>query len=277
MTAVERIGFIGLGSQGRPIAERIVQAGYPLVVWARRPEALAPLTAQGASRAESIAELGARCDHVGLCVVDDAGVTEICNELIPAMKPGSRVAIHSTILPETCISLAKACSDRGINLIDAPVSGGGMGAAAGTLTVMCGASHQVFQASKPVFETFGKLIVLLGEVGAGQRAKIVNNALLAANMGLSHSALAAGHKLGLDPAALRELILESSGRSFGFEVYSRLPEPRAFSHGAPLLVKDLNLLKTILPDDEGAEALRIAADQFLSAATVATTPTETNP
>lgn len=276
MTATERIGFIGLGSQGGPIAERILQAGYPLIVWARRTEALAPFTTQGASRAESITDLGEQCDHIGLCVVDDAGVADVCNKLIPVMKPGSRIAVHSTVLPETCISLAKECADRGINLIDAPVSGGGAGAASGTLTVMCGGSPQVFQASRPVFGTFGKLIVLLGDIGAGQRAKIVNNALLAANMGLAHSAMAAGHKLGLNAAALRELILESSGRSFGFEVYSRLPEPSAFSHGAPLLVKDLNLLKTILPDDEAAEALGIAADGFLSAATAAITPTEIN-
>lgn len=272
-----RIGFIGLGSQGGPMAERIVQAGLSLVVWARRPDVLERFATAGASTAASVAELGAVCDHVGLCVVDDADVAEVCKELIPAMKPGSRIAIHSTILPETCISLARDCSEHGIDLIDAPVSGGGPGAAAGTLTVMCGGNREVFEAARPVFETFGKMIALLGGVGAGQRAKIVNNALLAANMGLAHSAMAAGQALGLDRAALCELISESSGRSFGFEVYSRLPEPRAFSLGAPLLLKDVNLLKAILPDDQGAEALRLAADHFLSAATATVTPTETIP
>lgn len=262
-----RIGFIGLGSQGGPMAHRIADAGMPLTVWARRAEVLEPYAAKGATVAASVAELGAACDHVGVCVVDDAGVLDICAQLIPAMRRGSRIAIHSTILPETCADLAKQCTARGIDLIDAPVSGGGPGAEAGTLTVMCGGSPEAFEAAKPVFETFGKLIVLLGDVGAGQRAKIVNNALMAANMGLAHAALAAGEALGMDRAALASLVRESSGRSFGFDVYARLPSPAAFSHGAPLLVKDVNLLKAVLPEHDGAEALRAAADPFLSAAT----------
>jgi 3-hydroxyisobutyrate dehydrogenase len=264
---MDRIGFIGLGSQGGPMAERIVAAGYPLTVWARRAEVLEPFLASGATTAASVAELGAQCDLVGVCVVDDAGVAAICRELIPAMRPGSVIAIHSTITPESCVTLAAQCAARGISLIDAPVSGGGIGAAAGTLTVMCGGSQEVFDAAKPVFESFGKLIVLLGDVGAGQRAKLVNNALMAANMGLAHAALGAGAALGIEREALVELIRQSSGRSFGFEVYARLPSPAAFSHGAPLLVKDVNLLKSILPDEQGAETLRAAASDFLCAAT----------
>lgn len=264
---METTGFIGLGSQGGPMAHRILDAGYPLVVWARRPEVLEPWLAKGATAAASVAELGAQCDQVGVCVVNDADVFEICDQLIPAMRVGSRIAIHSTILPESCARLAEQCAERGIALIDAPVSGGAPSAEAGTLTVMCGGPQEVFEACRPVFETFGKLIVLLGDVGAGQRAKIVNNALLAANMGLAHAAFATSEAMGLDRAALAELIRESSGRSFGFDVYARLPSPAAFSVGAPLLVKDVGLLKAVLPDHEGAEALRAAAEPFLSAAT----------
>ena len=109
--------------------------------------------------------------------------------------------------------------------------------------------------------------MLLGPLGAGQRAKIVNNALLAATMGLAHAALSAGEGLGIDRAALADLIKASSGRSFGFEVYARLPAPAAFAHGAPLLVKDVNLLGAILPGHDGAEALSAAARPFLAAAT----------
>ena len=106
-----------------------------------------------------------------------------------------------------------------------------------------------------------------GDVGAGQRAKLVNNALMAANMGLAHAALGAAAALGIEREALVELIRQSSGRSFGFEVYARLPAPAAFAHGAALLVKDVNLLKRVLPDEQGAETLRAAASNFLSAAT----------
>ena len=265
--ALERIGFIGLGSQGAPMAERIVAAGHSLTVWARRAEVLEPFLAAGASAAASVAALAAQCDLVGICVVDDAGVAAICRQLIPAMRPGSLIAIHSTILPESAVALAAQCAERGIALIDAPVSGGAPAAAAGSLTVICGGSPSDFEAAKPVFECFGKLIVRVGDVGAGQRAKLVNNALMAANMGLAHAALGAAAALGIEREALVELIKQSSGRSFGFEVYARLPAPAAFSHGAALLVKDVNLLKRVLPEEQGAETLRAAASNFLAAAT----------
>jgi 3-hydroxyisobutyrate dehydrogenase-like beta-hydroxyacid dehydrogenase len=262
-----RIGFIGIGSQGGPMAARIAKAGMPLTVWARRPEVLAPFVALGAASAASIAELGAASDHVGVCVLNDADVFAVCEVLIPAMRPGSRIAIHSTILPESVIALAERAGAAGLDLIDAPVSGGGPGAEAGTLTVMCGASEAVFNAAHPVFATFGKTIVRLGEVGAGQRAKIVNNALLAANMGLADAALEAGTALGIERAALAALIRDSSGRSYGFEIAARLPTPAAFATGAPLLVKDVDLLTTILPDHPGARLMRDTAAPFLTAAT----------
>lgn len=260
------IGFIGLGSQGGPMAMRIAKAGLPLTVWARRAEALEAFFSAGAKAAASVADLGAACDHVGICVVDDAGVKAICAELIQAMQPGGRIAIHSTVLPETCADLAEQAAARGLSLIDAPVSGGGPAAEAGTLTVMCGGDGATFATCKPVFETFGKLIVLLGPVGSGQRAKIVNNALMAANMGLAEAALAAGEALGCDRKALAELVNASSGRSFGFEVFARLPSPAAFAQGAPLLLKDVNLLRAVLPDHDGAELLARTADPFLTAA-----------
>lgn len=262
----ETIGFIGLGSQGGPMADRIAAAGLPLVVWARRAEVLEEYRAKGAKGAATVAELGALCDHVGVCVINDADVFSITDQLIPVMKPGSRIAIHSTVLPESVRKLEAQCAEKGIALIDAPVSGGGQGAAAGTLTVMCGASQEAFDAALPVFQTFGKTIVLLGEPGAAQQAKIVNNALMAANMGLAHAAAAAAEALGIDRKAFTDLVKESSGRSFGFEVYARLPTPAAFSTGAPLLTKDVGLLGTILPDEWGAEALRAAAEPFLTAA-----------
>ncbi|MEO6093563.1 MAG: NAD(P)-dependent oxidoreductase [Novosphingobium sp.] len=263
----ERIGFIGIGSQGGPMAHRIADAGMPLTVWARRAEALEAYRAKGARAAASVAELGEACDHVGICVVNDGDVRQVCDQLIPAMRAGSRIAIHSTVHPDTCLDLERQCAIRGIGLIDAPVSGGSPGAEAGTLTVMCGGTQALFDAARPVFETFGRLIVLLGPVGAGQHVKLINNAMLAANMGIAHAACDAGQALGINRVALSELIRESSGRSFGFDVYARLPAPSAFSIGAPLLVKDVKLLKAVLPENAGAEALRAAAEPFLSAAT----------
>ena len=99
----ETTGFIGLGSQGGPMAHRMIDGGYPLVVWARRPEVLEAYTAKGATPAASVGELGAQCDHVGICVVNDSDVAEIVSQLLPVMRPGSRLAVHSTVLPSTLV------------------------------------------------------------------------------------------------------------------------------------------------------------------------------
>ncbi|HMO69960.1 MAG TPA: NAD(P)-dependent oxidoreductase, partial [Novosphingobium sp.] len=261
------IGFIGLGSQGGPMAARMLAEGFALTIWARRAEVLEEWLENGASAAASVAELGAACDHVGVCVVDDAGVAAICDDLIPAMREGSVLAIHSTILPESCEELERRCVARGILFLDAPVSGGGQGAADRTLTVMCGGSAQAFAKARTVFESFSGLLVHLGPAGAGQRAKIVNNALMAATMGLSHAALACGEALGIDRAALAELVKASSGRSFAFEVYARLPSPAAFAQGAPLLAKDVGLLTGVLDQNDHAAVLKAAARHFLAPAT----------
>jgi 3-hydroxyisobutyrate dehydrogenase-like beta-hydroxyacid dehydrogenase len=261
-----KTGFIGLGSQGGPMAQRILAAGYPLTIWARRAEVMEEWVHKGASTAASVAELGEACDHVGVCVVNDADVAEISDQLIPAMREGSLLAIHSTILPENCEKLEASCAERGIRFLDAPVSGGEPAASAGVLTVMCGGDAEAFEAARPVFETFGKMIVLLGPAGAGQRAKIVNNALMAANFGVGHAATLAAEALGVDRAAFSELISASSGRSYAFEVYALLPAPSAFHMGAALLHKDVNLLCATLGDDENTKVLKNAADYFLDPA-----------
>ncbi len=258
-----KVGFIGLGSQGGPMARRIVESGFPLTLWARRADALAAFADTAAESVASVAELGARCEHVGVCIVDDAGTKQVCDELIPAMRSGGRIAIHSTVHPDTVRALATQAAARGIGLIDAPVSGGGQGAAARTLTVMVGGDAAVFAAARPVFETFGGLIVRVGDVGAGQLAKLVNNALMAANMAMSHYGLTAAGTLGLDRAALAEIVKVSSGRSFGFDVYSRQPDPFAFAHGAKLLAKDVRLLGEVLGKDPSFAAFRNVTVPYL--------------
>jgi len=264
-TNTKKVGFIGLGSQGAPIAERMLLAGHELTVWARRPEAAQDLVGKGAKLAPSVEALAASCDYVGVCVVDDSGVEEICGKLIPALRPGNMLVVHSTILPSTCENLAGRCAEAGIQFVDAPVSGGSPAASAGTLTVMCGTTAEAFQEALPVLETFGSKIVLLGLAGSAQQAKIINNSLMAANMGLAFSALSIADQIGVDRVALSDLIKHSSGRSFGFEVFARLPAPDAFAHGAKLLLKDVELLGAILGPDVGENALAAAARPFLDA------------
>jgi 3-hydroxyisobutyrate dehydrogenase-like beta-hydroxyacid dehydrogenase len=246
------------------MARRMIDAGLRVVLWARRPEALDPYRDSDATFAATVAELGAQADHVGICVVDDDDVRQVCDQLMPAMRPGGIIAIHSTIHPDTCRDLARQAAARGLQLLDAPVSGGSPAAAAGVLTVMCGGDAKTFAAARPVFETFGRLIVLLGDVGTGQMAKLINNTLLAVNMAHAHDALTSGDRLGLDRAALVELLNHSSGRSMGLEVYARMPEPAAFEHGGKMLLKDVRLLGEVLgPGDPAFAALNAAAFPFL--------------
>jgi 3-hydroxyisobutyrate dehydrogenase-like beta-hydroxyacid dehydrogenase len=261
-----KLGFIGLGDQGGPIARRMIEAGYPVVLWARRPESLTPFSDTRAEIAPSIAELGAQTDHVGICVVDDAGVREVCGALIPAMKPGGRIVIHGTVHPNTCRELEKQAAAKGLFVIDAPVSGGAAAARAGKLTVMVGGDKDAAAAARPVFETFGALILHLGEVGAGQAAKLINNALLAAHMALAHHGLCAADALKLDRRAFVDLIKASSGRSYGFEAYAQLPSQAAFSHGASLLRKDMRLLGEVLGADPSYAPMRDIAEPFLKQA-----------
>ena len=257
------VGFVGLGSQGGPMARRIVEAGFPLVLWARRPEGLEPYADTAAQTAADLDDLGARCDIVAICVVDDAGVRQVFDAVLPAMRPGTRIIIHSTIHPDSCMALAAEAAALGVALVDAPVSGGGPGAAAGTLTVMVGGAEADVAAVRPVFETFSGLIAHLGGVGVGQLAKLVNNAQMAANMAIADAGLGAAAALGLDRAAYVELVKASSGRSFGFEVRARLPDVALFGHGAKLLEKDVGLLAAVLGDDPSTAFLRDTAQPFL--------------
>lgn len=263
---MKTLGFIGLGSQGAPMARRQIDAGYPMVLWARRPDSLAPFANTSAKVADSLEALAAQVDHVGICVVDDAGVRQVCEVLIPALRPGSSIAIHSTVHPEVCRDIAGRAAQRDLSLVDAPVSGGGTGAAAGTLTVMMGGPASAIAALRPLLEPFAGLIVHLGDVGAGQMAKLVNNALMAAHVAIAHEGLEAAAALGIDRAALIELVKASSGRSFGFEVCSRLPEPAAFRHGAELLAKDVRLLGESLNGHTSADAFQQVTAAFLKRA-----------
>jgi len=254
-----RAGFIGLGTMGAPMAGRIMAAGYPLTVWARRAEATASLIARGAEGATSVADLGAECDYVGLCVLDDAAVAAISDELVPAMRPGSLLAIHSTILPESCEALERRCAERGVLFVDAPVDGGGEDAAAGRLTVMAAGSAEAIARAMPLLETFGARVIHLGPAGAGQRAKVICNSLLAASLGLTHAAMNLADAFGLERDKLHEVIRHGAGNSVGFELYPLLSGPRQ----AHLLYKDVGLMEAAGGTDQNVAVIGHAAHYWL--------------
>jgi 3-hydroxyisobutyrate dehydrogenase len=263
---MDKLGFIGLGSQGAPMARRMVDAGYDVLLWARRPESLAPFSDTSAKIAGSIAELGAQVSYCGVCVVDDAGVQQVCDALIATMAPGGCIAIHSTVHPALCKTLSAQAQSRGLSLIDAPVSGGAPAATAGTLTVMVGGEKSAVDSARPILETFAGTIAHLGDVGAGQTSKLVNNTLMVANLALAHHALQVAEHLGLERDAFVKLVAASSGRSFSFDVRARMARPTDFKHGAQLLAKDVRLLGETAGADAAFEALRHTAAGFLDIA-----------
>ncbi len=241
-----RIGFIGLGSQGGPMARRIVDAGHSTTVWARRPASLEQFAGTAAMVAGSPADLAAESDLVCLCVGDDADVAEVAggeNGVLSALKPGSVIAVHSTVHPGTIRRLADEAVAGGISVVDAPVSGGGPAAAAGRLLVMAGGDADVVERCRPVFESYANLVVHVGDLGSGQTTKLLNNLLFTAHVGTAAGALTLGEALGISPDRLTQVMSHSSGASFALNVVGAPGGLGLLAgHPAALLQKDVRLV-----------------------------------
>jgi len=214
-----RVGFVGLGSQGGPMARRIIDAGFDTTLWARRTETLEPFADTSASVASSLPDLGAASDILGVCVVDDAGVDEVlrgAHGALESMRDGSVVIVHSTVHPTTCVRLQADFPD--LRVLDAPVSGGGGKAQSGELLVMVGGPPEVLERCRPVLVTFGDPILHLGPLGSGQEAKVLNNAAFAAQLALATEVFAVARERGLDRTAVAAVLANGSGRSYAAEV-----------------------------------------------------------
>jgi 3-hydroxyisobutyrate dehydrogenase-like beta-hydroxyacid dehydrogenase len=197
------------------MARRLGESRFALTVWARRPQSTAPFE-DLAEVAPSPAALGAASDVVGICVMGDADVEEVVlrdDGVLAGMAPGGVIAIHSTVHPDTCRALAARAAGVGVDVLDAPVSGGGVAAAAGSLLVMVGGSDEATARCRPVFETFGNPVVHLGPVGSGQMAKLINNLVFTAQLSMALETFALGEDLGMDKIALGDLLSHGTGAS----------------------------------------------------------------
>ena len=187
------------------MAQRIGGAGFSLAIWARRAVSLAPFDGTGAVIVDSLEELGARSEFVGVCVTDDRAAQQVIlaeeGGVLAGMKTGGAIAVHATVHPTTCIELAERAAERGIALLDAPVSGGGQRALVGKLTVMVGGARADFERFRSVFDSYGDPVRYLGEVGNGQRCKLVNNLLFSANLQIAADIAKLGDALGLEAEA----------------------------------------------------------------------------
>lgn len=177
MTEIGAVGFIGLGQIGAPMAGRLVDWPGGLHVYDIRPDAATSLVAHGATLAGSVAEIGAACDVVSVMVLDDAQVRTVVAELLTTARPGTIIAVHSTIRAETAEELAPMAAAQGVDLLDVPVSGGFVGAHDGTLAAMVGGEREAYARAKPVLATWASVIVHMGPAGAGTRTKVARNLL----------------------------------------------------------------------------------------------------
>jgi len=261
--SLPRIGFIGLGDQGGPMAQRIVGSGFPTTVWARRSQATVPMIAAGATAAEDPAALAAVSDYIGICVLDDASVVEIFERLRPGLTSGSTVLVHSTVRPMTCRELAGRAQALGVRFLDAPVSGGAAAAKEGRLSVMVGGDRRALDDCWPMLMSFARRIIHVGDVGMGQRSKLVNNLLMAANMAAAHDAVSLGVAMGLDRTTVDEVIASSSAGSVAHSFYAALPDLAAFSRYVGLLRKDLGLIAAESGSDLRVQRLTALAHAFL--------------
>ena len=211
-----RIGFVGAGRMGLPMVRRLAGAGHDVRATARRPEVRAAVTTAGGHPVGTPGEAAAGAQVVVVCVFSDDQVREVClgGDLLAAMSSGAILAIHTTGDPRTAAAVDVQARRYGVRVADAPVSGGPHDIAAGTLTVFVGADDDTAAALHPVLSAYADPLLHVGGLGSGQRVKLVNNALVAAQAGLVAAAVELAGQLGVQESALLSALphASSSGR-----------------------------------------------------------------
>jgi len=253
MSQSVRIGFIGLGSIGKPMAVNLARSALPLTVWARRPEVMESFQAE-VRRARTPAEVGSHSDFVSVVVFDDVAVEEVIfgtDGLVQGLSPGAVVLVHSTVPPEFIIDVAQRAKEFGIDVLDAPVSGGPDGAELGQLTIMAGGEASVVARVRPLTDILASSVIHLGGLGAGQGTKLLNNAIFTAHLALTDSVAQLAIELEIEPAALMQAISASSGRSFALDMYRNSGTVAKIAAGAarPALTKDVGILRSLVATD----------------------------
>lgn len=230
----ERIGFIGLGIMGRPMARRLLEAGYSLTVHSRSPGPVDELVDAGANRAGSGAEVAAASDVVITMLPDTPDVEAVLfgeSGVAAGSRNGSLLIDMSTVSPVATRGFAERLSGRDVRFLDAPVSGGETGAVEGTLSIMVGGREDDFARAGPLFEAMGRNVVLVGGVGAGQVTKACNQLVVAATIEAVAEALVLAAASGVDPAKVREALLGGFAGSKILEVHGRRMLDGAFGPG----------------------------------------------
>ena len=265
-----KLGFIGLGAMGRPMALHLMKHGHEMGVYARRAESAAPLVAAGAVRYDTPAVLATACEVVFTMVTNSQDVEAVvlgADGLIHGFNSGSVLVDMETISPTVARDVAAKLAQKGVAMLDAPVSGGPTGAEAATLAIMAGGKPDVFERIKPLFACMGKTIVRVGDSGAGQITKACNQLLLLVTAQGAAEALALAKRCGVDPATVRDVLMGGIAASRVLEVFGKRMVERNFANGidARLYHKDLDIALGLVHDYGGAAPAASVTMQHINA------------
>jgi len=243
---MEKIGFIGLGIMGKPMARNLIKAKYPLVVHDRNRGPVDELAAEGATPATSSKEVTEQSDVVITMLPDSPDVEKVVfgkDGVLEGVSSGMLFIDMSTIAPATARSVYETLKAKGVESLDAPVSGGEVGAKEATLSIMVGGIEDAFQRAMPIFEVMGKNIVLIGEPGAGQVTKACNQIVVGVTIQAVSEALILARKSGVDPARVREALLGGFAKSRILELHGQRIIDRTFQPGFRIRLhrKDLGI------------------------------------
>ncbi|MGE5469084.1 MAG: NAD(P)-dependent oxidoreductase [Ignavibacteria bacterium] len=229
-----KLGFVGLGVIGRPLAEHLLRAGHELGVWARRPDSAQALVDAGARSFSTPAALAAASEIVFTAVTASADVEAVAlgpQGLLEGARPGSLIVDHSTIAPDAARGIAARLAQRGVDFLDAPVSGGGAGARAGTLAIMVGGEAAALERARPLLALYGRSIVHVGASGAGQVAKACNQMTMVATIQACAEAARLAGAHGLDFGRVHGALAHGSARSNVLDVFGARMARRDFAAG----------------------------------------------
>lgn len=263
-----KAGYIGLGKMGHPMAANILKAGFPLTVWNRTPEKAQDLIQAGAAWAESAAEVAASVDVIFTNVSDTPDVMEVVfglHGVAEGAHPGLIFVDHSTIKPSASREIARRLGDLGVACLDAPVSGGDIGAINGTLTIMVGGEESVLEQVRPVLAAEGKTITLVGGPGCGQIAKAANQIMVGAQMVAEAELMIFAQAAGADPSRVVAAIRGGAAQCWTLDVKPQrlLAGNRQPGFKASLQAKDLNIvLETARETHVAVPGTAIAAQLF---------------
>jgi 3-hydroxyisobutyrate dehydrogenase-like beta-hydroxyacid dehydrogenase len=209
-----RLGYVGLGNMGAPMAKRLVDWPGGVIVYDVRVEAMTPLAEAGATLADGTADVAA-ADVISVTVLDDAQVRDVVDELAATARPGTVIAIHSTICDTTAVELSETLKPRGIHIVDAPVSGGAGAAEKGELATMVGADREVYERIKPVFKRWASMVIHAGGPGTGTRMKLARNMITFTSYAAACEAMKLAEAAGLDLQALGRVVRHTDALTGG--------------------------------------------------------------